>query len=317
MERLLETTSAHPERLYDTHRKRVWGLAYRLTGNVEDADDVVQETFARLIERPPRDTSALDGWLLRVATRLGIDAVRGRRRRAYSGAWLPAPVEADDEDWLECFASNEPDPEARYGLLESVTFAFLVALEALSPKQRAVLLLRDVLGYSTVEAARILGTSDGNVRVVHLRARRAMANYDASRHVPDAESRARHRVALERFLACLAAQDTRALEALLSESVRTTTDAGGAYTALAAPMDGRARIARFYLRATANRVTGGPSVEVRIVNGMPAAVIALARPVRRQAPLTVLFLEFDAADQVRAVHTVLAPSKLARVTKPA
>lgn len=259
--------------IFGTQRRRVWGLAYRLTGSAEDADDIVQETFTRLIERSPPDDRALEAWLMQVAVRLGIDAVRSRRRRSYPGPWLPAAVEASDEDWLDSFASNDPDPETRYGLLESATLAFLLALEALGPRQRAVLLLRDVLGRSAAETAELLDTSEGNIRVLHLRARRAMDRYDSTRCAPTAELRARHQDVLERFLTCLASQDTAGLEAMLTEAVRTETDAGGAYSALAAAMEGRARVARFYLRAALNRAAGGALLETRMVNGMPAALM--------------------------------------------
>jgi RNA polymerase sigma-70 factor (ECF subfamily) len=248
-----------------------------------------------------------------VATRLGIDALRARRRRGYPGPWLPSPLERTDEDWLDSWAGAEPDPEARYGLLESVTLAFLVALEALAPRPRAVLLLRDVFGSSPLEVAEALGTSEGNVRVLHLRARRAMAAYDARRCVPTPELRARHRAALDALLRSLLTQDGGALEASLAETVRTTTDAGGAYSALRAPLEGRDRVARFYLQAAANRAAGGPSVDIRSVNGLPAALISLAHPLRRQAPLSVIALELDGDGVVTGIRTILAPAKLAHL----
>jgi RNA polymerase sigma-70 factor (ECF subfamily) len=317
-EPVTQAAAAGPADLFSAHRRRVWGVAYRLTGSAADADDIAQETFARLLERPPaRDGPALGGWLLRVATHLGIDALRRRRRSAYPGPWLPAAAEASDADWLDSYASPTPDPEARYGLLESVTFAYLLALEALGPRQRAALLLRDVLGYSASESAAILGTSEGNVRVLHLRARRAMGSYDGDACRPTPELRARHREALERFLACLGSQDEASLASLLCESVRTVTDAGGEYTALAAPMVGRARVARFYLRAALHRRAGGPSVETRLVNGLPAALLCLARPVRRQAPRSLLFLQLRDDGAIQAIHTLLAPRKLAAVRFPA
>lgn len=306
-----------PEELFRLHRRRLWGLAYRLTGSAEDAEDVVQETFARLLARPPHGGSdALPAWLARVATNLGIDALRRRRRRSYVGAWLPEPVEGDDSLWLEALPAAGPDAEGRYGLLESATFAFLLALEALGPRARAVLLLRDVFDYSAAEAARVLDTTAGNVRVLHLRARRAMEGYDRARCIPTPELREKHRLALERLLACLLAQDAPALETLLAESARTETDAAGEYTALAAPMQGGARVARFYLRAAHNRRAGGQSFQLALVNGLPAIAISLARPVRRQAPRTLLRCELGADGRIAVIHSVLAPRKLRRVTFP-
>jgi len=300
------------ETLFRAQRRRLWGLAYRLTGSAEDADDIVQESFVRLVAEPPESPVAeLGPWLKRVATNLGIDALRRRRRRGYVGPWLPSPVEASDADWQGALPSENPDPEVRYGLTESITFAFLLALEVLGPRQRAVLLLRDVLGYSARETADLIGASEGNVRVLHSRARTALEAYDQSRCIPTPELQAQHRGALDRFLGCLLTQDARGLEALLAESIHTVTDAAGEYSALATPMAGRARVARFYLAAARQRRGPGTHVEVRLVNGLPAALITLEKPVRRQAPRTLLQCELDGDGQIRVVHTVLAPRKLA------
>ena len=179
-----------------------------------------------------------------------------------------------------------------------------------------MLLLRDVLGWSAAETAEVLGTSEGNARVIHLRARRALEDYDRARCVATPELRERHRDVLERFLAALVAQDAHAVESMLAESVATETDAGGAYTALTARLTGRARVARFYLAAALMRREGEPRIEVRLVNGLPAALIQLGRPVRRQAPRSVLRLELDAEGRIAAIQTVLAPRKLSAVAFP-
>jgi RNA polymerase sigma-70 factor (ECF subfamily) len=293
--------------LYRAQRPRLWALAYRLTGNAEDADDVVQEAFARLAAQPPGALVPETGpWLARVATNLGIDALRRRRRRAYEGPWLPSPIETPDD---------EPSPEVRYGLAESATYAFLLALEALGPRQRAALILRDVLGHSARETAELLGTSEGGVRVLHLRARRALADYDQARCVPTPELRERHRSVLERFLGALLAQDAQGVEQMLVESVTTVTDAAGEYTALATPLVGRARVARLYLMAALHRREAGAHTEIRLVNGLPAALITLERPVRRQAPRSLLRCELDETGRIRLVHAILAPRKLAGLAR--
>jgi RNA polymerase sigma-70 factor (ECF subfamily) len=288
-----------------------------LTGSSEDADDVVQEAFARLAANPPSSPiEELGPWLARVATNLGIDALRQRRRRPYVGPWLPSPHESGESDLGEAQADVRLGPEARYGLAESASYAFLVALEALGPRQRAVLLLRDALGYSAEETATVLGASPGNVRVLHLRARRALEAYDQQRCIPTPELRERHRAVLTQFLACLVAQDVRGLETLLADSVLTVTDAAGEYTALAAPLAGRGRVARFYLAAALQRQAGGVHTEIRLVNGLPAALVTLQRPVRRQAPRSLLRCELDDDGRIRLVQTILAPRKLAALGAP-
>jgi RNA polymerase sigma-70 factor (ECF subfamily) len=293
--------------LFRAERGSLWALAYRLTGTASDADDVVQEAFARAASSPPQPLArSLAPWLVRVVTNLAIDVLRRRKRRRYDGPWLPAPCE--DEG-----AAEADDPEQRYGLSESATFAFLIALEALAPRPRAALLLRDVLGYSARETATALATTEANVRVLHLRGRRALAEYDRDRCVPDAALRARHADALERLHRSLLAQDAKALEALFTESVRTVTDANGEYTALAQPMVGRARVARFYQIAALHRQTSDARSEIRVLNGLPALLTVLHAPVRRQAPRSVLRIELDADGLIREVQVVLAPRKLGAV----
>lgn len=299
---------ASHEALFAEQRPRLFGLAYRLTGSAEDAEDVVQEAFVRLLDGGP----ALAGgerafWLVRVTTNLALDALRRRKRRAYAGPWLPSPVDAAGE--------LAAAPDARYDRLESATFAFLIALEALGPRQRAVLLLRDVVGAPAREVARILELSEANVRVIHTRARRAMESYDRQRCVPTAELQARHRAALEGLLSALLAQDVSAVEAWLAEDARTVTDAAGEYTALASELVGRARVARLYLQATRTRQTSGPRMELRVLNGLPALVTRLESPVRRQAPLSVISLELDDDGRIARVLTVLAPRKLAALAR--
>ena len=307
-----ESRAAELEALFRAQRRRLWGLAYRLTGSAEDAEDVVQEAFVRLAARPPDAPLEAGGpWLARVATNLGIDALRRRRRRAYVGPWLPSPVEGLDGEELDDRPSEGPDPEVRYGLAESASYAFLLALEALSPRQRAVLLLRDVLGHSAREAAEAIGASEGSVRVLHLRARRALAAYDRDRCIPTPALLERHRAALERFLDCLEARDAEGLEALLAEGVETVTDAAGEYAALATPLAGRDRVARLYLVAARNRAEGGTRRSILRVNGMPAALVTLAQPVRRQAPRTLLRCELDGEGRIRLVQAILASRKLA------
>ncbi len=304
--------------LFRAERGRLWAIAYRLTGTPADADDVVQETFARLLaQRPEAVGGSLRPWLVRVATNLGIDALRRRRRRRYEGPWLPGPSETTADAALEELACAGDDPERRYGAAESATYAFLIALEALGPRARAALLLRDVLGYSARETARVLDTSETNARVLHLRGRRALAGYERERCVPDAALYARHREVLERLQRCLAAQDVAGLEALFAEPVRTVTDADGEFTALPAPLLGRARVARFYQRAALHRANGGPRSEIRAANGLPALLVALERPVRRQAPRSLLRVELDAAGRVREIQVVLASRKLAPLRFPA
>lgn len=301
------------DEVFRAERRRLWALSYRLTGSAAEAEDLVQEAFVRAIERPPADQSAgVTGWLVRVTTNLALDTLRRRKSQPYVGEWLPEPVETDR---LSALAPEEApgNPEARYGLLESTSYAFLVALEALEPRQRAVLVLRDVLDYSAREVGTVLDLSEENVRVVHHRARRSMESYDDDRCIPSAPLEERVRVALERFMDCLLRQDAGGIEELLTEDVRTVTDSGGRFTALRKPLVGRDAVARFYLVAAQHRASAGPTLELRSVNHLPAVVLQLATPERRQAPRSVLRCELDDAGRIRALYSILSPTKIATI----
>lgn len=309
--------------VFREHERALFLLCYRMTGSVADAQDLVQETFARALERPPADTARpWKPWLVRVAVNLARDELRRRRRRAYTGPWLPAPLETSG--WtgeLPVPASREPvsyeppSTEQRYELLESVSLAFLAALEALRPTQRAVLLLQDVLDYSARETAEALGIGEANVRTTLHRARRAMAAYEAARRVPTAEQRERTREALGRFLAKLAARDVAGLEAMLAEDGVLVSDGGGEFAAAIVPIVGRARVADLL-----SKLVRDAEVAVRVVdlNGLPAVTLEYgearghyAHP--RYARRISLSIDLDSDGRVRRIWSVLATRKLVGV----
>lgn len=281
----------------------LWGIAYRMLGTPQDADEVVQETWARALERRPDPDRPLRPWLSRVATNLALDRLRKRRRRRYVGPWLPAPVDVSD------LPDPAPGAEARYSQLESSSFAFLLALEALTPNQRAVLLLREVLDWSTREVATALGLSETNTKVTLHRARRAMAAYDAAPCRPDAALAARTLDALTRFLGALASDDRAALDELLTAEARALSDGGGDFFAARKPIVGKHRVIAVYrkLRALSPDL---PRVEVRVLNGLPALVCRYEQPTAGFAGLWVARVEVDAAGRIVAVHSQLRPEKL-------
>lgn len=295
------------EAAFRAGERRLWGLCYRMTGVAADADELVQEAFARALESGAGLAGAdLERWLVRVATNLSLDRLRRRRRRSYPGPWLPSPVES-----LQPGAAEPGDPSAaeRFERAEEISYAFLVALEALAPRARAVLLLSDVLDYSAAEVAAALGTSEGNVRVLHHRARRTLEQVDVE-HVVSPESRQRQADALGRLLACMLAQDAAGMEMLLTSNVRSLTDGGGVYTALREPLEGRDKVVRFHLE-TARRRSPVSTTELRWVNGAPALFVQ-TRPLRPQmAPRLLIRCEVDSSGRIRELHTILAPRKLA------
>ena len=223
---------------------------------------------------------------MRCAVNLARDRLRRRKREPYTGPWLPAPIETGEE------AADTEDPERRYGMLESVSFAFLVACEALTPRQRAVLLLRDVLDYSVEETATALGLSLPNVKTTHHRARAAMQRYDSARRAPTRGLQQKTRTALERFAFALSTGDLAAVEAVLAPGAVTTTDAGGDFRAALRHVVGASRVARFYLGLLKKNV---PSRVVwRSMNGLPALLIERDNPPIAPPPRLVLRCEVDA-----------------------
>ncbi|MFT3768537.1 MAG: sigma-70 family RNA polymerase sigma factor [Minicystis sp.] len=288
------------------HGRYLWGLCYRLTGSAADADDLLQETWLRAIERPPaRAANPIRPWLVRVALNLGRDLLRARKRRGYVGPWLPSPIEIDEEPEL---AAEARGAEARYDLVESVSFAFLLALEALTPNQRAVLLLCDVFDYSVREAADALGISEGNVKVTHHRARRALDAYDRGRLRRTPELLARTGEALQRFLGAAALGDGAALAATLAAEARQLSDGGGEFFAARVPVVGRAKVAQLFIGLRKQ----GPAAdryELRMINGLPALVAERATH-GSLAPRYILQCEIGPDGLIREVYTVLATRKL-------
>jgi RNA polymerase sigma factor (sigma-70 family) len=294
--------------VFQEHHRYLWGLLYRLTGSAADADDLLQETFARALEHPPKDSKRpWRPWLVRVAANLGRDFLRRRRRRGYVGPWLPSPVDASRAMPVDA----ELRPEGRYELLESVSYAFILALEALSPKQRAVLILRDVLDYPVEATSDALEMSVPNVKTTHFRARRAMKDYDRDRR-PLSELSGATRAVLERLTDSLRRRDVAALEALLAAEVRVLSDGGGEFHAARRPIVGRSKVARFFL-GLSGKADLFHHASLVTVNGL-AALIYEARSPSPGAPPRVLFrCDVDAAGRIREVHAILARRKLVAV----
>ena len=294
----------------------LWGLAYRMTGSAADADDVVQDTFERAARHPPRRLDQpLRPWLVRVAMNVARDALRRRKQRAYVGPWLPSPIEQPRDTRGASAGATEGEAVAasdvRYEQHEAASYAFLLALEALSPQQRAVLLLREVLDYSVRETSAALSLSAVNVKVIHHRARRAMAGHDRTR-VAEGALEATTRAALERFLSALLGQDAAAVEACLAEGATLLSDGGGQYYAARRPIVGRDRVARFFL-GVLRKLGADARFEVRSFNGLPGVIAEYTAPRQGWGPRFVMPRDVDAEGVIQQVHIVVATAKLTAV----
>lgn len=312
---------AHPiswTELFAAHRRYLWGVCYRLTGDVSDAEDLVQATFERALRRPPADLERpWRPWLTRVATNLAIDLLRHRAQQSYDGPWLPAPIEEllEVEGWTrEHHGDGEgmADVEVRYDQQASARYAFLLALEALDARSRAVLILRDVLGYDGPEVAQMLELSPANVRVILHRARKMLdeARARPRERLEDALDDDRTRAAIERLMVAIGSRDGEALARVLAEDVRACTDAGGEFVAARKIVSGRASVASLLLGVAKFDPVW---IEFRIVNGEPALVFEAPPTPIRTARHGVLRVELDDEGRIAELQVVLATRKLTGV----
>jgi RNA polymerase sigma-70 factor (ECF subfamily) len=299
--------------MISTERPLLWGMCYRMTGSAADADDLVQETFVRAMERPPaRTDEPLRPWLVRVAMNLSRDHLRRRRRTEYPGYWLPEPVATDAPGAVPGEArGGDESAAARYELTESVTFAFLLAIEALTPAQRAVLILRDVFDYSTEETAAALGMTPGNVKVTLHRARGAMRAYDTERTAGFQARQAAVGTALQEFLACFARRDVAALERLLAADVVHYSDGGGEVHAARWPIRGQEKVLRLLFGVS--RDTVSPVVRPAWVNGFPAILVEFPGRTGKAPARSMFQCEPDATGKIVRFYNVVAPSKTNRI----
>lgn len=297
----------HLAAAFEAQRDMLWGLAYRMTGVAADADDVVQETFLRALERPPPDTTReLAPWLTRVAMNLARDRLRKRKRalETYVGPWLPEPAR---EAGFEALGVS--------GLItrESASFAYLLALEVLTPLQRGVLVLREVLDLSTRETAAALETTEASVRTTLHRARQALAKARGASEAGDPAARIdRHRAAMAGLMRALATQDLEAVQAALAADVKVTTDAGGEFAAATRVLTGADRAAAFLLGVMAKRKGVACVSEVR-VNGGVGYYFESDVGHARHAPRQLLTLEADGRSRPTRLWVVLSSAKLDRL----
>jgi RNA polymerase sigma-70 factor (ECF subfamily) len=284
----------------DTHdveryRPRLFGIAYRMLGDVADAQDLVQETFLRWQQADRDAITAPEGWLVAVVSRLAIDRLRraATERAAYHGPWLPEPI-----------ATDAAAPDYRAELASDLSMALLVLLERLGPEERAAFLLRDVFDADYETIAQAVGRSEPAVRQMVHRARERVRS-DRVRHVTSAET---HERLLGRFLEALAADDEGAVLALVAPDATFTSDGGGRVPAARKELFGGPRIARALL-AIERKYGPRETHALRIVNGEPAIVTSIDGHV---AYVTSVAIE---ADRIVAFYRVLNPEKLSTLTR--
>ena len=275
-------------------RPLLFSIAYRMVGSVGDAEDLVQESFLRL-HREETEGAKIESekaFLTTVITRLAIDHLRSARvrREEYVGEWLPEPLVEDPA----------PGPAEHAEMSDTLSLAFLVLLESLSPVERAVFLLHDVFGYSHAEIADVVGKTEAACRQIALRARRAV---DERRPRFEPSEEERRRVA-EQFFAAFAG-DASDIAAVLAEDVVMHGDGGGKAPAIARPLVGADRVSRFWANLIRLGLRVGMRTEPAMVNGQPGAVV------RTLDGLVINVMALDIADgRVQAIRSIVNPDKL-------
>jgi RNA polymerase sigma-70 factor (TIGR02957 family) len=282
--------------LLEELRPAAFAVAYRMLGSVTEAEDMVQEALLRFHQEVERgeEIASPRAFVATVVTRLSIDQLRSARarREQYVGEWLPEPLVTDPRE----------DPAQRAETADSLSFAFLVLLEKLTPEQRAAFLLHDVFDYPYAQVAEIVGTSEDNARQLASRARRHMQE---GRPRFEASSDERERLAAS-FFAATERGDLEALEGMLARDVELHGDGGGRAPALARVLRGRARAART-LRSwwKLGERFGGVSFVRTELNGQPGA---LARDPSGKL-INAIVLDI-AGGEIVAVRSVVNPDKL-------
>jgi RNA polymerase sigma-70 factor (ECF subfamily) len=292
---------------FDAERARLTGLAYRLLGSLSDAEDVVQEAWIRwsrtdvdAVERPA-------AWLTTTVSRLGLDRLRARRRERtdYVGPWLPEPFVHPLGTTTHAMADASADPADVAELADSLTTAFLLLLERLSPEERLVVLLADVFAEPFESVADAVGRSPDATRQLAVRARRKLR--DAAPAGPQRRPRRTEQLAVATaFAAAVMDGDVDAVRALLHPDAVLTSDGGAQRRAARRPVVGPDRIARFLVNLR-DRLPEGGQVDAVWVNDSPGLLVSVAG-----RPFLVHALEVSGGRVVRQ-YLVLNPEKLAGV----
>jgi len=284
-------------------RRQLINLAYRLLGSLAEAEDAVQETYVRwyAMSAQQRDAVLSPGaWLTTVASRICLDLLGSARvrRERYVGEWIPEPL-PEPAEWISGrLGEDTADPADRVTLDESVSMAFLVVLDSMTPAERVALILHDVFGYPFAEVAQIAGRTPAACRQLASSARRRIR---ASQ--PPASPSVRQAALVRDFRKAWEAKDIDALIGLLDPSATMTADGGGRVNAALVPVEGGQQIAR-YVVEIASRAPAGLTFLERTVNGQPGLVA-------QQDGVTVTVFAFDVAgDRIRHIWAVRNPDKL-------
>lgn len=278
------------------YRRRLLGLAYRMLGSRTDAEDVVQDAFLRFVDA--RDVRNPEAFLVTIVTRLCLDRLKSAKaqREIYVGPWLPEPV--FDTEGLSAEAATE--------LADDLSFALLLALDRLSPLERAAFLLHDVFEMPFGEIAAMIGRSEPACRQLATRARRAVRDErPAPTATPDG-----HALLLKAFIEAVAGGDLSRLTGLLRQDAIAVTDGGGRKSAALNPIMGADKVARFFI-GVAGKVAGRDiRIEPAMINGSSGALLYVDGELDHSLSIAI------DGDRIAAVYLVRNPDKLRHAPAP-
>jgi len=289
---------------FQAHRGLLFALAYRMLGSVADAEDVLQDAWLRFEAVPSDTVRSPKAFLSTLVTRLCLNQLESARarRETYVGPWLPEPIRTDRPE----LAATVPPPSQRIEMLESISIAFLVLLEQLSPAERAVFLLHKVFDLPYDDIADMVGKDAATCRQLGSRAAKHLAEHRPRfRSTPD-----HHRRLLEQFMSAVGSGSYDALIQLLTDDVTLWADGGGSVRGAATrPLHGQDAVARFVLSST-RFLPDGVAPEIAEVNGEPAAILRVGE--------NALFVIAIAArdDRITEIRVLANPAKLRWLSNP-
>lgn len=280
--------------LFQKHRPRLLGLAYRMLGTPADAEDVLHDAWLRWHAQNKADLDDPEAWLVTVTTRLALDRLRHAKveRERYTGPWLPEPL-------IE--PGDQPDTQAEQA--QTLTMSFLLMLERLSAEERAAFLLHEIFDYSHAEAAIILGITEDACRQRAHRAKQRLRE-ERTRFTANAQTQ---RKLLERFAQALDHPTEENLHALFAEDALHLSDGGGLAVAALRPLLGAARIARLYVQVAKHEQDHNVHRRLHMLNGAPVLLTWTEGRL-----VTATWIECD-GDRIVALHALRNPEKLGRL----
>jgi RNA polymerase sigma-70 factor (ECF subfamily) len=287
---------------FEEFRPRLFSIAYRMVGSASEAEDVVQDAWLRYAAARPSDLRSPAAYLTTIVTRLALDRLKSARaaREHYVGPWLPEPV----------LTENEPEAERAVAVSESLTLAFMLLLETLTPEERAVFLLREALEYSYAEIASVLNTTAANCRQIHHRAKERIAS---GRRRSRASREEKRRLA-ERFVAAMRTGAGEELTQVLAEDVGFWGDGGGRVIAARRPVMGRAAVVNLLLGIRRTAAAYGirledVSLDLVEVNYEPAMLL------RVEGHLDSVYVFSAGERSIDAIRVIRNPEKLTFISR--